>query len=279
MEKTVSVNGEQYFTRDTEKGEVSVLLLHGWPDDGTLWREQVDFLSKQGYRVICPDWLGHGKSSAPSKKKRYHRFRLAEDIIALLSALHIKNVHLVAHDYGATVAWEIATYYGQRFESFVALSVGHSVAILKELFSGHLFHYYWLILHGMPFARAYYLRNGAEAFHKKFAQHPDAQYVLDKLKGEGDKTFFTIWERANPVLPLLVNYLSGSTQKVPKISIPTMGIYSDEDVWMTEGQMKNSCHFVSAEWRYEIINSGGHWLPLEKSDKVNSLLKDWLLSH
>lgn len=279
MEKLIAVNGEQYFTRDTEIGDISVLLLHGWPDDGTLWRKQIDFLSQKGYRVICIDWLGHGKSSIPRETKRYNRFRLAEDMMSLLDILEVGKVHLVAHDYGAVVAWEIATYRGKRFESFVALSVGNSIAILQEIFSGHLFHYYWLILHGMSFSRKYYLRNDAKAFHKKFAQHPDAEYVLDKLQGEGDKTFFTIWEKANPALPALWDYLRGRARKVPKITIPTMGIYSHEDIWMTEGQMKNSQQFIDAEWRYELIEDCGHWLQLEKPQEVNHLLEDWLKKH
>ncbi len=276
MEKQVYINGEQYFTRDTERGETTLLLLHGWPDDGTIWRHQIDYFKQKGYRVVCIDWLGHGKSSIPKKVSRYNRFNFAKDIIDLLDELNVGKVHLIAHDYGATVAWEIAHLYGDRFESFVPLSAGSSVALLQDALAGTLFNYYWLILHGMPISRWYYLRNGSCKFHKKFEQHPDSQYVLDKLQGDGDKTFFTIWEKSNPAMPLLIDFLLGKATKQAKVTIPTLAIYPENDVWMTEGQMIKSEKFVDAKWEYVNIPNCGHWLQLEKPDEVNRILDTWL---
>lgn len=276
MDKMIAVNGEHYFTRDTENGDITLLLLHGWPDDGTIWRNQIEYFREKGYRVVCIDWLAHGKSSVPQKVKRCSCLNLAKDILVLLDELNVGKVHLIAHDYGASVAWMIASLYSDRFESYVPISVGHSVLVLKELFSGELANYYWLLLHGMPFSRWYYLRDGAKAFHKKFQQHPDAQYVLDKLQGSGDKSFFTIWEQSNPALPLIVDYLLGKTRKYPKITIPTHAVYPEDDIWMTKGQMVNSKEFVNSVWEYTSIPSCGHWPQLERPDEINLILDKWL---
>lgn len=276
MEKMVEVNGEEYFVRDSENGEVTLLFLHGWPDDCSVWRYQAEYFEQRGYRVVTLDWPAHGKSSVPQKTRRCNSSALAADVMDLLKLLDIGKVHLIAHDYGASVAWVVAALHGARFESFIPLSVGDHRAVFKEIFSGKLFHYYWLLLHGMPFSRWYYLRNGAREFHRKFSHHPDAQYLLDKLQGSGDKTFFTIWERSNPALPLVFASLCGKLSREPKIQIPTFGIYSDNDAWMTNGQMKNSSEFVDSHWEYSSIPDCGHWLQLEKPYEVNRLIDQWL---
>ena len=56
----VEVNGARYYVRDSGGEKDSVLLIHGWPDDGNIWRHQVSALLEAGYRVICPDLLGYG---------------------------------------------------------------------------------------------------------------------------------------------------------------------------------------------------------------------------
>ena len=42
-----------------------VVLLHGFPDSGKLWRHQVPALTVAGYRVIVPDMRGYGRSARP----------------------------------------------------------------------------------------------------------------------------------------------------------------------------------------------------------------------
>ena len=38
----------------------AVVLLHGYPFDRSMWREQIDFLSTHGFRVVAPDLRGFG---------------------------------------------------------------------------------------------------------------------------------------------------------------------------------------------------------------------------
>jgi pimeloyl-ACP methyl ester carboxylesterase len=51
--------------RDQGSGS-PVVLLHGWPDTGDLWRHQVSALAAAGYRVITPDLRGFGGSGKPT---------------------------------------------------------------------------------------------------------------------------------------------------------------------------------------------------------------------
>jgi pimeloyl-ACP methyl ester carboxylesterase len=42
-----------------------VILLHGFPDSGRLWRNQVPVLADAGFQVIVPDLRGYGRSDKP----------------------------------------------------------------------------------------------------------------------------------------------------------------------------------------------------------------------
>ena len=88
----------------------AVLLLHGFPDSAYLWRNQIPVLAKAGYRVIAPDLRGFGRSSKPTKKADYELPLLAGDVLDILAALGVGKVHLVGHDFGAVLAWLLASF-------------------------------------------------------------------------------------------------------------------------------------------------------------------------
>jgi len=94
-----------------------VVLLHGFPLNGAIWREQQQRLSAQ-YRVITPDLRGHGRSPAPAGV--YEMDLLARDVLALLDSLHIAKAVIMGHSMGgyvALAAWRLAQ------ERFLALGL------------------------------------------------------------------------------------------------------------------------------------------------------------
>ena len=275
VSQRVRVRGVDYAFTDTGNSGFPVILLHGWPDDRSIWRYQLPYLQSQGFRVISVDWIGHGESAIPADNSRYRISELGADTIALLDALQLDRVHLIAHDYGATVSWETVANHPARFSSYCALSVGHTVEILQDIAIGHLGRYLWLILHGMDRASRYwYLSNEAKRFRHKFASHPDAERILAKLTDGSDTKFWTIWEKANPSYDAIYRHFL-TEQRQKRITVPTLGLYSRDDEWMTEGQLARSYKHVDAPWRYEAIR-GGHWVQLERPDNVNAILGSWL---
>ena len=55
-----------------------------------------------------------------------------------------------------------------------------------------------------------------------------------------------------------------------------MGVWSSDDMALTEGQMTRSASSVSADFRYERIDGVSHWIPVEAPDQLNALLIDFL---
>ena len=62
-----------------------MVLLHGFPDSGRLWRHQVPALTSTGYRVIVPDIRGYGRSARPVEVDAYDIQQLVSDVEAVLA--------------------------------------------------------------------------------------------------------------------------------------------------------------------------------------------------
>jgi pimeloyl-ACP methyl ester carboxylesterase len=95
----------------------SVVLLHGKNFFGAYWKETIDVLSKNGYRVVVPDQLGFGKSARPDIHYSFHLF--AANTKKLLDTLGIKQAAIVGHSMGGMVAARFALLYPDTVSALV----------------------------------------------------------------------------------------------------------------------------------------------------------------
>ncbi|MDQ0578968.1 alpha/beta fold hydrolase [Streptomyces rishiriensis] len=87
-----------------------VVLIHGYPLDGTSWEGQTSALLEAGYRVITYDRRGFGKSSHPSAGYDYDTF--AADLNAVLEALDLREAVLVGFSMGTGEVARYLSVYG-----------------------------------------------------------------------------------------------------------------------------------------------------------------------
>lgn len=99
-----------------------VVMLHGWPESSYCWAP-VEAHLKDGLRVIAPDLRGLGDSERTPGLEHYHKLQLAQDMIALLDALGIRQFQLVGHDWGGVVAQEMALAVPERVERMAILNI------------------------------------------------------------------------------------------------------------------------------------------------------------
>lgn len=85
-----------------------ILLIHGFPLDGSSWEPQTLALLDAGYRVVTYDRRGFGQSSRPASGFDYNTF--ADDLAALISHLDLNDVTLIGFSMGTG---EIARYLGR----------------------------------------------------------------------------------------------------------------------------------------------------------------------
>src|ERR1700736_5112152 len=115
-------DGVSLYVADHGSGK-PVLLLHGWPDSSYLWRNQIPFLVANGFRAIAADQRGFGRSDHPEGVAAYSLQNAVADLIGILDALGIDAADTVAHDWGASVAWRMATAYPNRIRRLVVFSL------------------------------------------------------------------------------------------------------------------------------------------------------------
>ncbi len=105
---------------DKGKGEV-ILLLHGIPTSGWLYRNMIDELAKTN-RVIVPDMLGFGSSDSPKGYEIYSEENHGRRILALMDSLNIEKWTHVMHDAGGLWTWELLKQESHRFKNLVILN-------------------------------------------------------------------------------------------------------------------------------------------------------------
>ena len=93
------VNGWRMHYVDEGAGD-PVVLLHGNPTWGFLYRDFVAPLTAAGYRVIIPDMIGFGRSEQPAREQAHSLDGHIANLTALLRGLDLHRVTLVCHDWG-----------------------------------------------------------------------------------------------------------------------------------------------------------------------------------
>ena len=101
------------------------MLLHGFPGTGRLWRHQVPALTEAGFQVIVPDLRGYGRSSKPDAVESYSLPLLAGDVLAILAERQISRPHVLGHDWGAALAWVLASLEPERSTTWLPMPVGN----------------------------------------------------------------------------------------------------------------------------------------------------------
>ena len=96
----------------------TVLLMHGIPTWGYLYHAVIPFLVEAGYRVVAPDFLGHGWSDRRDRFDRSFQDQ-ARMICALLDSLNLLKIDVVGHDTGGAVALILAIEHAQRVNRLV----------------------------------------------------------------------------------------------------------------------------------------------------------------
>jgi pimeloyl-ACP methyl ester carboxylesterase len=231
---------------------------------------------KAGYRVIVPDMLGYGETGKPQDVQRYGGEQILGDLVVLLDALGLQKMDVVGHDWGAYLGWELALNFPERFRRHVALSIGHPDSFLKARTVEELKYSWYMYFNTLPgVAELYAIKDGAFFTQLLIPGHPDPAEVWSRMKDPQALNAMLNWDRANPMSSL---YLAAAKGQITsrKCGIPTLGIWSSGDDYLSEAQMKQSAQSMAAAWRYQRIENASHWLMLERPKIVNTSILNWL---
>jgi pimeloyl-ACP methyl ester carboxylesterase len=247
-------------------GPVAV-LLHGFPEQHIMWRPVIDRLTAQGYRCLAPLQRGYSAGARPKRRKDYRISELGGDIIRLMDLADAERVHLVGHDWGAGVAWWVASKVPDRLLDLTALSVPHPAAMMKAAMTSRqaLASWYMFAIQ-IPYVPEWVLRR--ERVISGFIDSRSAsETVLAEaaaMREPGMLTGGLNWYRG-----LL---FADRRDADVKIAAPTMYVWSDGDGFLREKGARLCGDYVAGEYRFEKLEGISHWI-------LDELLLDWFSAH
>ena len=265
----VEANGLSFHVVERGRGE-PVLLLHGFPDTSRLWRNQFPALESAGFRAVAPDLRGRGESDKPPAVGDYALPILVQDVLSILDAVGVERAHVVGHDWGAVLAWELAIAHPERVDRLVAISVPHP-AIGRSVQQLEKF-WYIFFFQFVGIAEEALSRDGWRLFREWLRGQGDIESYVEDLSRPGALSAGLNWYRANATPAAMVS----ESPPGPPVRVPTLGICGAYDIALLPDRIAASgCH-VSAPWRFELFEEAGHWIPLECPDRLNRLLIEFL---
>ncbi|MGH3081567.1 MAG: alpha/beta fold hydrolase [Gaiellaceae bacterium] len=104
-----------------------IVLVHGFSSSFERdWRRtgSVDFLVREGRRVIGLDCRGHGKSGKPHSPEAYAGNQIPDDVLAVMDAAGIERADIMGYSMGALVTLNLLARRPERFASAVAGGTG-----------------------------------------------------------------------------------------------------------------------------------------------------------
>jgi pimeloyl-ACP methyl ester carboxylesterase len=118
----VDVGGARlyYYAAGTRSPGVPLVLVHGFPTSGHLWREMVPLLP-QGRRAVVVDLLGYGRSDPPGTANLDVAAH-ADRLLGLMDALGIGAACVVGHGLGGVVAQSLAVRFPERVSALCLVS-------------------------------------------------------------------------------------------------------------------------------------------------------------
>lgn len=264
----IEANGMAFSTKISgDEKDVPVILLHGFPETAAMWERLMSDLNKEGYYTIAPNQRGYSFGARPSEIDQYEVPHLAKDVIAIADALEIQKFHLVGHDWGSGVGWQVAAQYPERLLSYTSMSVPHLTA----------------------FSRAYRedpQQNEASNYMRNFQTRIIPEFVLARndyklllslwsKQGEKEKNAHLNLFREKNALTSAINWyranFSGIAEgvEIGSVSIPVLFIWGNKDRALLRSGVDWTRDHISGYYRFVELEAG-HWLVQESYDSVKS---------
>jgi cis-3-alkyl-4-acyloxetan-2-one decarboxylase len=115
-------DGQMHYVDEGPADGRPVVLVHGNPTWGYLYRRFIPPLVDAGYRVIVPDHLGFGRSEKPNEPEHYRIPRHAERMEALLESLDLHDATVVPQDWGGPIGLAWAVRHPERIGGLFILN-------------------------------------------------------------------------------------------------------------------------------------------------------------
>jgi len=255
-----------------------VVLLHGFPECWYGWHRQLQPLADAGFRVLVPDQRGYNRSERPDSRRAYRIENLSRDVVALIEREGRTSAHVVGHDWGALVAWDLARRYPDSLARLGIVNVPHFSAFRRALLTNprQLARSWYAFCFQLPRLPDWLARrNDFAVWHHLLREgtkpgtfsESDIERYRDAWRRQGAPTAMLDWYRA---------LLRDSTQpERERVDAPTRIIWGENDPALLPELADASLDYCS-DGQLDRFDDAGHFIQHEYPDRVARLLADHL---
>ena len=243
---------------------IPLVALHGFPESAASWGNVTPLLTAAGYRVIAPNQRGYSAGARPEGVDAYKIEHLVADVVGLLDALGLSDAHLVGHDWGSAVAWQVAGRHPNRIRSLTAISVPHPTAFgwaLREDEDQKQRSSYIGLLRQEGKAEEVLSEDNFRRLRAMFDGQIDPEFAdehIRVLSGEGALTGALNWYRA----------MTRDFGDIDRTTVPTTYVWSTGDTALGRAGAERCGEFVDAPYEFVVLDGGSHWIPEERAEEL-----------
>jgi pimeloyl-ACP methyl ester carboxylesterase len=260
MQKRVEYQDELVYYRLEGKGK-SVVLLHGFAEDGNIFNQQIDFL-KDYCSLIVIDLPGSGQSKFNPRLSTIEDY--AECVHALLKDEQIQHCTMLGHSMGGYITLAFAEKYGAMLTSFGLM---HSTAYPDSAEKKRI------RLKAINTIEIY----GADTFIKTTVPNLFAK----KFKEEHPDQINTLIANAHFAKEALQQYYSAMMNRPDKTNVlrgskvPVLFIIGEEDTAIPLNDILRQTSLPQQSYIH-VLENVGHMGMWEATEKVNEYLLEFI---
>ena len=265
-----------------------IVFLHGFPEFWKSWKHQISFFSKK-FKVVALDMRGYGETERPIQVEEYRIEKLARDVTELIDSLGQKKATVVGHDWGGAVAWATAMMNPSFVEKLIVMNAPHPAIVQRNAFRNYAqmqksWYMFFFLLEKAPekvlssnnFEILKHMFEISIKRKDRFSLSDIEEYVSSWSK-EGGITGGLNYYRANLNEEFWGNL--GESIPFPKIKIPTLQIWAEDDMFLGKELTEGTKEFVvDAPFSLNVIPNCGHWVQQEAPEEVNQIMEEFLLN-
>ncbi|MGW9686155.1 alpha/beta hydrolase [Flagellimonas sp. 2504JD1-5] len=274
--KKISIGKLEFDCRFSgDKTNEPVILLHGFPETSIMWTRLMNYLASIGYYCIAPDMRGYSQGACPKGVKNYTLEKLKGDIFDISDVLGINKFHLIAHDWGAIIGWDIVYNNPDRIMSWTALSVPHHKAFAKAYKTDPIqkkkSRYVKLFL--LPFIPEYKIRKDD---FKGF------RWLWKNSSPKEVENYLSVFRRKSSLTATLNYYRANlgrkKMQSIGNIETPTLFIWGNKDLAVGEIAAKGNHKYMTGDYTFLEVD-GGHWLIQTNYNQLEQAIERHLVKY
>ena len=258
------------------------ICLHGFPEHAISWRFQMPMLADLGYKVWAPNMRGYGNSSIPPEREDYSLENLMADVGALIDAADCDETVLIAHDWGAVIAWYFAMRQVRPLDKLVICNVPHPGAMRQGFSLAQLkksWYIFFFQIPGLPeWLTARRSNRGMGELFRETAATPE-NYPDDVLEIYSENA------QRHGGLTAMINYYrdafraGGKRQQdmgLPMIETPTLMCWGEDDMALTKETTYGTEKWVR-DLTIRYLPRISHWVQQDAPGEVNAMIKAFLV--